>query len=107
MQATDPLLPGIRRENDHVDLIVWPSEVTNVASIGDSLARAFDEVWRRLANRVEGLTNHEYFWEPVPECWSVREDPDGRWRIDGERDDADVPEPPPSRQSPGAWYTST
>ena len=31
-----------------------------------------------LMPRLEGLTDEEYFWEPVPDCWSVR--PDGsRW----------------------------
>ncbi|WP_330461421.1 DinB family protein [Streptomyces sp. NBC_00820] len=27
--------------------------------------------------RVEGLTDAEYFWEPVPGCWSVRRREDG------------------------------
>lgn len=26
----------------------------------------------RLRPRLAGLTDEEYFWEPVPECWSVR-----------------------------------
>jgi hypothetical protein len=25
--------------------------------------------------RLEGLTDEEYHWEPVPDCWSVRPDP--------------------------------
>jgi hypothetical protein len=29
--------------------------------------------WRQqLRPRLAGLTDEEYFWEPVPECWSVR-----------------------------------
>lgn len=27
----------------------------------------------QLRPRLEGLTDEEYFWEPVPRCWSVRE----------------------------------
>jgi hypothetical protein len=29
--------------------------------------------WRtQLRPRLDGLTDEEYFWEPVPDCWSVR-----------------------------------
>lgn len=29
--------------------------------------------WRtQLRPRLEGLTDEEYFWEPVPGCWSIR-----------------------------------
>jgi hypothetical protein len=47
----------------------------------------------QLRPRLEGLTDDEYFWEPVPGCWSLRRDPadgggeagedqPGRWTID-------------------------
>ncbi|MCT2585373.1 DinB family protein [Actinophytocola gossypii] len=26
----------------------------------------------QLRDRIEGLTDEEYFWEPVPGCWTVR-----------------------------------
>lgn len=26
----------------------------------------------QLRSRLEGLTDHEYLWEPVPEVWTVR-----------------------------------
>jgi DinB superfamily len=32
-----------------------------------------------LRPRVEGLTDDEYFWEPVPGMWSVRRDDSGHW----------------------------
>jgi hypothetical protein len=35
-----------------------------------------------LFPRLEGLTDEEYFWEPVPDCWSVVEGPDG-WELQG------------------------
>ena len=38
-----------------------------------------DEVWRRIRTRVDGLTNEEYFWEPAPGCWSIRQRRDGSW----------------------------
>jgi hypothetical protein len=43
--------------------------------------------------RVQGLTDDEYLWEPVPGCWSVRQTADGTWRADGL--DGRPPEPPP------------
>ncbi|MEK2474386.1 DinB family protein [Streptomyces noursei] len=37
--------------------------------LGDQL----DWHWReRLRPRLVGLTDQEYFWEPVPDCWTVR-----------------------------------
>ena len=28
--------------------------------------------WRsQLRPRLDGLTDHEYFWQPVPDCWTV------------------------------------
>lgn len=42
----------------------------------------------RLIDRLDGLTDDEYLWEPVPGCWTVRPDVDapdaaaGRWRAD-------------------------
>lgn len=37
------------------------------------LLAQLDEHWRhQLRPRLEGLTDEEYFWEPVPHCWNVR-----------------------------------
>jgi hypothetical protein len=36
----------------------------------------------RIRPRLDGLTDDEYFWEPVPRCWSLRPDPAGVCRID-------------------------
>ena len=36
------------------------------------LADQLDVHWRTaLRPRLEGLTDAEYFWEPVPGCWTV------------------------------------
>jgi hypothetical protein len=40
-----------------------------------------DFAGNRLKSRVAGLTDDEYFWEPVPDCWTVHKDGDG-FRID-------------------------
>ncbi len=62
-----------------------------MADIGNSLTKAFDYVWVRFLGRLEGLGDAEYFWEPVPGCWSVRQGTGGRWAMDG----GTAPEPAP------------
>ncbi|HEY0638670.1 MAG TPA: DinB family protein [Pseudonocardiaceae bacterium] len=46
-------------------------------------------LWPRLA----GLTDDEYHWEPVPGCWGLRRDADGRVTVEGEG--TRPPEPAP------------
>jgi hypothetical protein len=36
----------------------------------------------RIRPRLDGITDDEYFWEPVPGCWSLRPDPEGALRVD-------------------------
>jgi len=45
-----------------------------------------------LRPRLDGLTDAEYFWEPVPGCWNVRPTRDGRFTCDWAWP---APEPPP------------
>jgi DinB superfamily len=56
------------------------------------LAAQMDEVYGRLRGRLEGLGDDEYFWEPVPGCWSVHRDTSGAWVADYAEPD---PDPPP------------
>src|SRR3712207_8286670 len=41
----------------------------------------------RLARRLDKLSDPEFFWQPVPDCWTVKPDPtaNGRWTYDYER----------------------
>src|SRR5689334_17709515 len=43
-----------------------------------SAARVLLALWeqsgRRLRDRCRGLTDAEYFWEPVEDCWNIRPD---------------------------------
>lgn len=48
--------------------------------------------WPMLRRRLDGLTDDEYFWEPVPGCWSIRPAGDGRFLPDWSWP---APEPPP------------
>ena len=59
-----------------------------------------DRVWRRERGRCEGLTQDEYLWEPVADCWSVRPDGDGVWRAVQPRLD---PEPELAPVTTIAW----
>ncbi|WP_350275998.1 DinB family protein [Kribbella sp. HUAS MG21] len=36
-----------------------------------------DFAWQRLRDRLTGLTDEEYFWEPFDGCWSIHESADG------------------------------
>jgi hypothetical protein len=37
------------------------------------------EVSTRVMTRLGGLTDDEYLWEPVADCWTVRPSGDGHW----------------------------
>jgi hypothetical protein len=45
-----------------------------------------------LRPRLEALTDDEYFWEPVANCWSVRPTGDGTFAVDWAWP---APDPPP------------
>jgi hypothetical protein len=52
----------------------------------------------RLEQRLVGLTDHEYFWEPASDAWNVYLDQDlGRWTYPYE------PEPDPAPVTTIAW----
>lgn len=52
----------------------------------------------QLRPRLDGLTDDEYLWEPVPGCWSLRRREDGKLRLDRES-----PEPTPPPITTIAW----
>ena len=66
-------------------------EVTGLSRV-DLLLAQMDEVYARLWQRLEGLTDVEYLWEPVPGCWTVHRDEAGAWTTDYAWPD---PEPAP------------
>ena len=41
-----------------------------------------DYVYQRTRSRVAGLTDDEYFWEPVSGCWTIRRTDSGAYRAD-------------------------
>jgi hypothetical protein len=50
--------------------------------VRDLLLEQMDRAWLILLHRLEGLSEHEYFWPPVRDCWTVRQDQRGRWITD-------------------------
>ena len=64
-------------------------------SLIPELVDQLDFHWTRaLRPRLDGLTDDEYFWQPVPDCWTVH--PDGAI-------DFAYPEPQPAPFTTIAW----
>ena len=57
-----------------------------------------DFAWDRFMERLAGLTDAEYHWEPAPESWGVRTDSGGKLVADWAR-----PEPVPPPMTTIAW----
>src|SRR2546423_1947523 len=53
------------------------------------LGHELREAFALVRNRVEGLTDSEFFWEPEPGCWTIRLDASGRWIADYAEPDPD------------------
>jgi len=45
----------------------------------DLLARQMSDAFHEMRSRLDGLTDDEFFWEPVPGSWTVFLDERGRW----------------------------
>jgi hypothetical protein len=43
-----------------------------MTTLSQNLLDLSDFAWQRLRDRVQGLTDDEYFWEPFDGCWSIR-----------------------------------
>ncbi|MER6379595.1 DinB family protein [Streptomyces sp. NPDC001250] len=72
------------------------------------LADQLDWHWQhQLRPRLTGLTDEEYFWEPVPDCWSVRSRGTGTAPVQGGSGDFTIdfahPEPVPAPVTTIAW----
>ena len=63
----------------------------DMVSARDDIIGMSDYVSGRLSDRVTGLTDDEYAWEPVPNCRTVRPVGEGLFRSDGPRLDEDDP----------------
>ena len=82
--------------------------MTTTALSTDDLVEQLDWHWQRqLRPRLEGLTDEEYRWEPVPGAWNVRpREPGAAPPQPGSGDftiDWVFPEPRPARVTTIAW----
>ena len=59
----------------------------------DLLRVELQEAYDRLRALVDRLTDEEFFWQPVPDCWTVRKDDRGHWGVDYPADAHPVPAP--------------
>jgi hypothetical protein len=54
-----------------------------VGLVGTEVGEKFiAHVTRRLLNRLDGLSDEEYLWEPTTGAWSIRPGNDGTWHPD-------------------------
>jgi hypothetical protein len=55
-----------------------------VSSSVELLRQQWSASCERLLTRLSGLTDEEYLWEPVPDCWNVRPSAESpsRWTVD-------------------------
>jgi hypothetical protein len=72
------------------------------------LVDQLDRHWReQLRPRLQGLTDHEYLWEPVPGCWNVRPRRTGAAPVNAGSGaftiDFAMPEPEPAPVTTIAW----
>lgn len=67
------------------------------------LAWQFGHAQDRLARGLDGLSDEEFFWAPVPGCATVRPDGNGSWVIDSDLVDYDGTGPTPVPFTTIAW----
>jgi hypothetical protein len=57
-----------------------------------------DEAFTRLRARLEGLTDDEFFWQPVPDAWTIHQDRPGHWTYHYA-----IPDPEPAPLTTVGW----
>ncbi|HKW69321.1 MAG TPA: DinB family protein [Candidatus Dormibacteraeota bacterium] len=62
------------------------------------LAATMDDAYARLNARLDGLSDEEFFWQPVPNSWTIFEDRPGNWTYDYE-----IPDPHPAPATTIGW----
>lgn len=82
---------GRRASSPRVLLLRPVGSVRSVSDARADIITLSHYVYQRTRSRLDGLTDDEYFWEPVPGCCTVRRTDSGDYRAD----DADRPGNPP------------
>jgi uncharacterized damage-inducible protein DinB len=74
------------------------NEADKAGTIGAELVDQLDSVYTRLVERLDGIGDAEYLWEPVSGSWSVRAGEDGVYRAE-----KSYPDPEPAPFTTIAW----
>ena len=77
--------------------------MTSRDRVTSDLLETFEVVRSRTLTRLEGLTDAEYQWQPVPDCMTVRLTEDGVFRADARRPDSSVSPDGPEPVTTIAW----
>lgn len=64
------------------------------------LVELSDCAHNRLRDRLHGIDDAEFAWEPVPGSWTLREQPDGTFAPDGNDESGSHAYAPPPPKSP-------
>jgi DinB family protein len=67
-------------------------------SLSEIILEGLDNAWNPLLERLAGISDDEYTWEPVANCWTIRTSDDGSMVADW----AD-PDPIPAPVTTIAW----
>lgn len=62
------------------------------------LTTTMEDAYLRLRGRLNGLTDDEFFWQPVTDAWTIFEDRPGHWAYDYA-----VPDPHPAPVTTIGW----
>ena len=62
------------------------------------LAYTTERAYTRLRERMHGLTDDEFFWQPGPDSWTIYEDRPGHWTYHYA-----IPEPDPAPLTTIGW----
>jgi DinB superfamily len=57
-----------------------------------------EDTYERLRKRLDGLTDDEFFWQPVADAWTIFEDRPGHWQYSYA-----VPDPNPAPVTTIGW----
>ncbi len=74
-------------------------QIRPTTEVSEVILDSMDRMFAQLADRLVGLTDDEYLWEPVAGMWSVRQNDEGPPIIDG----AGNREPDPVPVTTIAW----
>jgi DinB superfamily len=68
-------VPGAPGRDPHLLEPAVPEHNGQVDEAVGYLSQLWNASAQRLRDRCAGLTDEEFFWEPAPDCWNVRPDP--------------------------------